>query len=558
MYDAFSPASFASALSCSQVDAQSSAQDNSPFRRQPAGVSTSPMRPSQLLQLLRLQQACNLTQPVPILVMMAERQRPTRAASVLPFLAGCSFGALGLAAWERASDPASHPFSSPHLISSSLAALATTVSGAHSPPSHSSYPALHTTSSRGWLQRVVSSSSDLLPTSSLATQQHLLPPPMTPSSVALHTASASQSSLMSALSLRPSLSSGQGPGPGSPSAPLTRDSVSLACSRAEPAVVQLVVSDGSGTQRSSGSGWIYHEDGFIITNTHCLSDLLAAQPSGSSGGSSQASLPTPAPDVPQLFVTLADGRVLPGSVLCTDKTADLAVVKVDAGEQLPTIAVGRSADLRIGEWVVALGVPLQLKHCSVTLGVVSALRTGLELGLEGACTSYIQTDAAINQGSSGGPLINLDGQVVGVSVFKAVGAEAVSFCLPIDAVREVVQQFSQSGRMVHAFVGLKLVEVPNGACKQLQQLIPQLAHSKAAVVVQTVKKGSPAEVAGLLAGDIILAVEGTQHLRLAEVVSALRGRVNKATQVRVVRRDAQAEIYSDITLSVTPAEAPDA
>ncbi|GFH20097.1 serine protease family S01B, partial [Haematococcus lacustris] len=88
-----------------------------------------------------------------------------------------------------------------------------------------------------------------------------------------------------------------------------------------------------------------------------------------------------------------------------------------------------------------------------------------------------------------------------------------------------------------------------GACKQLQQLIPQLAHSKAAVVVQTVKKGSPAEVAGLLAGDIILAVEGTQHLRLAEVVSALRGRVNKATQVRVVRRDAQAEIYSDITLS---------
>ncbi|KAJ9525920.1 hypothetical protein QJQ45_009209 [Haematococcus lacustris] len=504
------------------------------------------MRPSQLLQLLRLQQACTSTQPVPILVMMgpgtrladwpklphwpncdlqAERQRPTRAASVLPFLAG-----------ERASDPASHPFSSPHLISSSLAALATTVSGAHSPPSHSSYPALHTTSSRGWLQRVVSSSSDLLPTSSLATQQHLLPPPMTPSSVALHTASASQSSLMSALSLRPSLSSGPGPGPGSPSAPLTRDSVSLACSRAEPAVVQLVVSDGSGTQ----------------------SDLLAAQPSGSSGGSSQASLPTPAPDAAQLFVTLADGRVLPGSVLCTDKTADLAVVKVDAGEQLPTIAVGRSADLRIGEWVVALGVPLQLKHCSVTLGVVSALRTGLELGLEGACTSYIQTDAAINQGSSGGPLINLDGQVVGVSVFKAVGAEAVSFCLPIDAVREVVQQFSQSGRMVHAFVGLKLVEVPNGACKQLQQLIPQLAHSKAAVVVQTVKKGSPAEVAGLLAGDIILAVEGTQHLRLAEVVSALRGRVNKATQVRVVRRDAQAEIYSDITLSVTPAEAPDA
>ncbi|GFH20096.1 hypothetical protein HaLaN_17165, partial [Haematococcus lacustris] len=113
------------------------------------------MRPSQLLQLLRLQQACTLTQPVPILVMMAERQRPTRAASVLPFLAG------------------------------------------------------------GWLQRVVSSSSDLLPTSSLATQQHLLPPPMTPSSVALHTASASQSSLI----------------------------------RAEPAVVQLVVSDGSGTQR---------------------------------------------------------------------------------------------------------------------------------------------------------------------------------------------------------------------------------------------------------------------------------------------------------------------
>ncbi|KAJ9526634.1 hypothetical protein QJQ45_017600 [Haematococcus lacustris] len=483
------------------------------------------MRPSQLLQLLRLQQACNLTQPVPILVMMAERQRPTRAASVLPFLAGCSFGALGLAAWERASDPASHPFSFPHSISSSLAALATTVSGAHSPPSRSSYPALHTTSSRGWLQRVVSSSSDLLPTSSLATQQHLLPPPMTPSSAALHTASASQSSLMSALSLRPSISSGPSPGPGSPSAPLTRDSVSLACSRAEPAVVQLVVSDGSGTQsqgqaahlvnlpwlclaRSSGSGWIYHEDGFIITNTHCLSDLLAAQPSGSSGGSSQASLPTPAPDAPQLFVTLADGRVLPGSVLCTDKTADLAVVKVDAGEQLPTIAVGRSADLRIGEWVVALGVPLQLKHCSVTLGVVSALRTGLELGLEGACTSYIQTDAAINQGSSGGPLINLDGQVVGVSVFKAVGAEAVSFCLPIDAVREVVQQFSQSGRMVHAFVGLKLVEVPNGACKQLQQLIPQLAHSKAAVVVQTVKKGSPAEAAGLLAGDIILAVEG--------------------------------------------------
>jgi HtrA serine peptidase 2 len=172
-----------------------------------------------------------------------------------------------------------------------------------------------------------------------------------------------------------------------------------------------------------GSGFIYDAGGCILTNAHVVA--LAAE-----RGS-------------PLAVHLQDGRVYEGRVVALDGLSDLAVVRVQPEDPLPTVQLGRSRALRLGEWVIALGSPLLLRH-SVTAGIVSCTeRSGSELGLAGARHGYIQTDAAVNTGNSGGPLINLDGEVIGINNRKVVAADGVSFAIPIDCAKEVMEDLSR-------------------------------------------------------------------------------------------------------------------
>lgn len=139
--------------------------------------------------------------------------------------------------------------------------------------------------------------------------------------------------------------------------------------------------------------------------------------------------------------------------------SDLAVVKVDSDLPLPTVQLGRSHNLQAGQWVLALGSPLHLQN-SVTAGIISCVdRKAVDLGLAGARTDYIQTDAAINKGNSGGPLVDIEGRVIGISAMKAVAADGVSFAIPIDTAVEVMRQLAEHGRVVRPYVGMKMLQL---------------------------------------------------------------------------------------------------
>ncbi|EFN59628.1 hypothetical protein CHLNCDRAFT_18457, partial [Chlorella variabilis] len=169
---------------------------------------------------------------------------------------------------------------------------------------------------------------------------------------------------------------------------------------------------------------------------------------------------------------------------------------------------GRSANLRVGEWVVALGSPLHLQN-SVTAGIVSCVdRKAVELGLAGARTDYIQTDAAINKGNSGGPLVNLYGEVVGISAMKAVAADGVSFAIPVDTAVDVMRQLKDHGRVIRPYVGIKMLQLNRHSAAQFRKRDPSFPSVEAGILVPGVHPGSPAERAGLRSGDCIIGGTG--------------------------------------------------
>lgn len=210
---------------------------------------------------------------------------------------------------------------------------------------------------------------------------------------------------------------------------------------------------------------------------------------------------------------MMDGRKRTGSVHSLDVISDVALVQLDndyVGEEYPTIALGSSSKIRNGEFVVALGSPLQLQN-SCSLGIISATaRNATELGMK-LRTDYIQTDAAINRGSSGGPLINLSGQAIGMNVMTALGASGISFAIPIDTVMQVVQQLRLHRRVIRPYVGMSIVEYQTNVAVPIQAVpatneedrrlhAEQLAHlPNIQVLVQSVAKDSPAAKCGIQA-----------------------------------------------------------
>ena len=227
--------------------------------------------------------------------------------------------------------------------------------------------------------------------------------------------------------------------------------------------------------QGSGSGFIIDTDGYILTNHHVIDSA------------------------DRITVTLADGRAFRGEVVGADPATDVALLKIEGAQNLPEAPLGDSDELRVGEWVCAIGNPLGYVH-SVTVGVVSFIGRKL---FDNSLDDYIQTDAAINFGNSGGPLINSRGEVIGINSAISSRASSIGFAVPINQAVAILPQLKADGRVARGFIGVTLTDVTPGLQRALGLSVSQGA------VVQDVTPRSPAERAGLKAYDVILEVGGS-------------------------------------------------
>ncbi len=244
-------------------------------------------------------------------------------------------------------------------------------------------------------------------------------------------------------------------------------------------------------ERGTGSGFIISADGRLITNAHVVE---GAQ---------------------QVKVTLKDGQTFDGQVVGTDSITDVAVVKID-GENLPIATLGKTGNLTPGEWAIAIGNPLGLDN-TVTVGIISALgRSSSEVGVPDKRVRFIQTDAAINPGNSGGPLLNAQGEVIGINTAIRADAQGLGFAIPIETVRRIADQLFAKGKADHPYLGIQMITLDYNTREKINQdreFDFNVTQNKGVLIVRVVSN-SPAERAGFQPGDVIQKV-GTQSVETA-------------------------------------------
>jgi serine protease Do len=277
------------------------------------------------------------------------------------------------------------------------------------------------------------------------------------------------------------------------------------------------------TVPASGSGFLIDRQGHILTNNHVVRDAS------------------------EITVTLSDKRTFKAKVIGQDQATDVAVIQIQAGDDLPALPLGDSDRIKVGEYVMAIGNPLGELQGSVTAGIVSA-RGRSSLNIAGGAPDYqdfIQTDASINFGNSGGPLVNLRGEAIGINTAINAQGQGIGFAIPINLAKHIAEQLVATGKVVRGFLGVEPAE-----------LTPDLAASygvavDAGIVVQNVSNDSPASRAGIRRGDIITAFDGQRvhdvtgfRLRVADspvdkhvAVSLLRDGKRSDVQVVLANRD---------------------
>ncbi|XP_030627177.1 serine protease HTRA2, mitochondrial-like [Chanos chanos] len=276
--------------------------------------------------------------------------------------------------------------------------------------------------------------------------------------------------------------------------------------KSAPAVVYIEIVgrhpfSGREVPISNGSGFIISRDGLIVTNAHVVANKRGVR------------------------VKLTNGETYSATVQDVDQAADIATIKINAKHPLPTLNLGRSSEVRQGEFVVAMGSPFALRN-TITSGIVSSAQRGSqELGLSNPNMDYIQTDAAIDFGNSGGPLINLDGEVIGINTMKVTAG--ISFAIPADRLRLFLDQAANKrtswlGESKRRYIGVMMLTLTPSIIAELRMRDPSFPEVTHGILIHRVIMGSPAHRAGMKPGDIVVEINGTKVNTSEEIYNAVR------------------------------------
>ena len=260
--------------------------------------------------------------------------------------------------------------------------------------------------------------------------------------------------------------------------------------------------EASRKQQSLGSGFIISADGYILTNDHVVDGA------------------------DEITVKLSDGREFKGELRGLDPKLDLALIKIDAGEDLPVARLGDSDGIKVGEWVMAIGNPFGLEQ-TVTVGIVSA--KGRVIGA-GPYDDFIQTDASINPGNSGGPLFNVQGEVIGINTAIVAGGQGIGFAIPVNMAKQIIPQLRDEGYVTRGWLGVTV----QALTKELADSFG-LENTHGALVTEIIKD-SPADEAGLQRGDVLLTYDGEPIAELNDLPRLVAGTaVDKVVKVKIFR-----------------------
>uniref|UniRef100_A0A4W3I301 HtrA serine peptidase 1b n=1 Tax=Callorhinchus milii TaxID=7868 RepID=A0A4W3I301_CALMI len=275
---------------------------------------------------------------------------------------------------------------------------------------------------------------------------------------------------------------------------------------------------------ASGSGFIVSEDGLIVTNAHVVTNKHRVK------------------------VELRNGATYNAKIKDIDEKADIALIKIDTPDKLPVLLLGHSIDLRPGEFVVAIGSPFSLQN-TVTTGIVSTTqRGGKELGLRNSDMDYIQTDAIINYGNSGGPLVNLDGEVVGINTLKVTAG--ISFAIPSDKIRQfLAESYDRQSKGITSvkkrYLGVRMITLSFSLAKELRDRHKDFPDINAGAYIIEVLPRTPAAAGGLRDNDVIISINNQLVTSASDVSEAIKKDSSLSILVRRKNEDLRINVVTE-------------
>lgn len=297
----------------------------------------------------------------------------------------------------------------------------------------------------------------------------------------------------------------------------------------QPAVVSITVQElGLGffmqpvQQRGAGSGVIFDSQGYVLTNNHVVENAS------------------------KMRIALPDGRTFDdASVVGRDSVTDLAILKINNAKDLPSAPLGNSDEMRVGDWVIAIGNALGLSGGpTVTVGVVGAMGRSISAN-GGTLHDLIQTDAAINPGNSGGPLVSLQGEIIGINTAIDTRGQGIGFAISVSSAKPIIEQLIKTGRVIWPWIGIGAVTVTPGIASELDLKVTE------GVLVSEVPQGAPASKSGLNSGDVITHLDGNKVTTVRQLQDLIRQRkIGDKVEVTVDRAGRQQKF--SITLEEMP------